>query len=78
MKVGLALSQWRALTPIEKAVEFFSFDFEFADDPSDTGLKDNIKVERLGVKNVYTVESGIICTMYIVRSLFVVIPVICC
>jgi hypothetical protein len=50
MKVGLALSQWRALTPIEKAVEFFSFDFEFADDPSDTGLKDNIKVRRLGVK----------------------------
>ncbi len=52
MKVGLALSQWRALTPIEKAVEFFSFDFEFADDPSDTGLKDNIKVSRPGVKNL--------------------------
>jgi hypothetical protein len=25
-------------------VEYFNFDFEFADEPQDTGLKDNIKV----------------------------------
>jgi hypothetical protein len=32
------------MTPVEKAVEYFNFDFEFADEPQDTGLKDNIKV----------------------------------
>lgn len=41
--MGLALSNWKAVTPIEKAVEFFNFDFEFADEPIDTGLKDNMK-----------------------------------
>lgn len=43
--MALALSDWKALTPVEKAVEYFNFDFEFADEPEDTGFKDNIKVK---------------------------------
>ena len=31
-------------TPLEKAVEFFHFDFEFADEPSDTSLMQNADV----------------------------------
>ena len=30
--------------PVQKAVEFWDFDFEFADEPSDTSLKNNYKV----------------------------------
>ena len=32
---------WRSKHPIEKAAEFYCFDFEFADEPEDTGLKNN-------------------------------------
>ena len=32
------------MTPIEKALEFFHFDFEFGDEPSDTSLYANYEV----------------------------------
>jgi len=50
-RVALALQDWRPLTPIERAVEFFDFDFEFGDEPSDTGLKSNYEVFELHGKN---------------------------
>ena len=34
----------RPKTPVEKALEFFHFDFEFADEPADTSLKQNYDV----------------------------------
>ena len=34
----------RPKTPVEKALEFFHFDFEFADEPADTSLMQNIIV----------------------------------
>ena len=34
----------RPHTPLEKALEFHYFDFEFADEPSDTSLKQNVDV----------------------------------
>merc|ERR1712130_21462 len=40
-RVGLALSNWRPKTPLEKALEFFFFDFTFGDEPADTSLKQN-------------------------------------
>ena len=39
----------RPKTPVEKALEFFHFDFEFSDEPSDTSLKQNYDV-RIGIK----------------------------
>ena len=53
-KVALALSDWRAMTPVEKAVEYFNFDFEFADEPLDTGLKDNIKARPICIHKTTT------------------------
>jgi len=50
-RVALALQDWRPLTPIERAAEFFDFDFEFGDDPSSTGLKSNYEVFDLHGKN---------------------------
>jgi len=43
-RVALALQDWRPVTPVERAVEFFNFDFEFADEPSDSGLINNFKI----------------------------------
>jgi len=43
-RVALALQDWRPITPVEQAVEYFNFDFEFGDEPSDTGLTDNFKI----------------------------------
>eukprot|EP00092_Neocalanus_flemingeri_P015289 GFUD01016527.1.p1 GENE.GFUD01016527.1~~GFUD01016527.1.p1 ORF type:complete len:554 (+),score=141.96 GFUD01016527.1:120-1781(+) len=40
-RVALALGDWRPVTPIEKAIEFYDFDYGFGDEPSDTGLKNN-------------------------------------
>jgi len=45
-RVALRLGDWRPVTPVERAVEFFNFDFEFSDEPSDTGLMDNVGVFR--------------------------------
>ena len=39
----------RPKTPVEKALEFFHFDFEFSDEPSDTILKQNYDV-RIGIQ----------------------------
>ena len=39
----------RPKTPVEKALEFFHFDFEFSDEPSDTSLKQNYDV-RIGIQ----------------------------
>ena len=35
---------------MEKALEFFHFDFEFSDEPSDTSLKQNYDV-RIGIQS---------------------------
>ena len=65
MRVGFAECDWRfsslklliqfssyinrPKTPVEKALEFFHFDFEFSDEPSDTSLKQNYDV-RIGIQ----------------------------
>ena len=65
MRVGFAECDWRfpslkliiqfssyinrPKTPVEKALEFFHFDFEFSDEPSDTSLKQNYDV-RIGTQ----------------------------
>ena len=43
-RAAFALLDWRPKHPIEKAAEFYYFDFEFADEPEDTGLKNNAHV----------------------------------
>ncbi|XP_023344218.1 polyamine oxidase isoform X2 [Eurytemora carolleeae] len=43
-RVGLSMASWRPLTPVERAVEFFSFDFEFGEEPEETGLRSNYQV----------------------------------
>ena len=42
-RAALSMHDWRPKLPLEKAVEIFDFDFEFADEPEDTGLKSNAK-----------------------------------
>ena len=48
-RAALALSGWRPIHPLEKAAEYFDFDFEFGDEPEDTGLKSNAKVWRMNI-----------------------------
>ena len=43
-RAALALSGWRPIHPLEKAAEYFDFDFEFGDEPEDSSLKSNYKV----------------------------------
>ena len=43
----LLLTAHRPKTPVEKALEFFHFDFEFADEPSDTSLIANADVFKV-------------------------------
>ena len=43
-RAALAISGWRPKHPLEKAAEYFDFDFEFGDEPEDSGLKSNSKV----------------------------------
>ena len=43
-RAGLTLLDWRPKHPLERAAEFYDFDFEFGDEPEDTGLKNNAKV----------------------------------
>ena len=43
-RVALMLADWRPVTPVQSAAEFYDFDFEFSDEPSDTGLMDNYEV----------------------------------
>jgi len=46
-RVALMLADWRPVTPVQSAAEFYDFDFEFSDEPSDTGLMDNYEVYSL-------------------------------
>ena len=41
------MASWRPLTPVERAVEFFSFDFEFGEEPEETGLRSNYQVNHI-------------------------------
>ena len=41
---ALALADWRPRHALEKAAEWFDFDFEFGDEPEDTSLKCNFEV----------------------------------
>jgi len=43
-RAALALADWRPTHPLEKAAEYFEFDFEFGDEPENTGIKSNAKV----------------------------------
>ena len=43
-RAALALADWRPTHPLEKAAEYFEFDFEFGDEPEDTGIRSNAKV----------------------------------
>ena len=43
-RAALTLADWRPTHPLEKAAEYFEFDFEFGDEPEDTGIKSNAKV----------------------------------
>ena len=65
----------RPKTPVEKALEFFHFDFEFADEPADTSLMQNIIVfeknkqypdffitDSRGFSKVRTCKKQIICS----------------
>lgn len=44
-RAALALADWRPTHPLEKAAEYFEFDFEFGDEPENTGIKSNAKVQ---------------------------------
>ena len=50
-RAAFALSGWRPIHPLEKAAEYFEFDFEFGDEPEDSGLKANAKVISLTLKS---------------------------
>ena len=45
-RAALALADWRPTHPLEKAAEYFEFDFEFGDEPEDTSIKSNAKVVK--------------------------------
>ena len=45
-RAALRLVDWRPKTPIQRASEYWNFDFEFGDEPEDTGLKNNAKVYK--------------------------------
>ena len=49
-RAALALADWRPTHPLEKAAEYFDFDFEFGDEPEDTSAKSNAKVI---LQNIY-------------------------
>eukprot|EP00091_Calanus_sinicus_P003143 TRINITY_DN13300_c0_g1_i1.p1 TRINITY_DN13300_c0_g1~~TRINITY_DN13300_c0_g1_i1.p1 ORF type:complete len:236 (-),score=46.90 TRINITY_DN13300_c0_g1_i1:622-1329(-) len=40
-RAALKLLDWRPKHPLEKAAEYYYMDFEFGDEPADTGLKNN-------------------------------------
>ena len=40
-RAALRLSDWHPRTPIQKASEYWFFDFEYGDEPEDTGVKNN-------------------------------------
>ena len=44
-RAALALADWRPRLPLMRAAEYFDFDFEFGDEPEDSGLKSNAKVK---------------------------------
>jgi len=43
-RAALALADWRPRLPLMRAAEYFDFDFEFGDEPEDSGLKSNAKI----------------------------------
>ena len=43
-RAALALAGWRPTHPLEKAAEYFEFDFEFGGEPEDTSLQSNADV----------------------------------
>ena len=45
-RAALALADWRPTHPLERAAEYFEFDFEFGDEPEDTSIKSNAKVVK--------------------------------
>ena len=40
-RAAFALQDWRPRHPVQKAVEYYEFDFEFGVEPEDTGVKNN-------------------------------------
>lgn len=42
-RAGFSINNWRPSTPLENAVEYFDFDFELGDTPSQSSLKNNAK-----------------------------------
>ena len=56
-RAAFALSGWRPIHPLEKAAEYFEFDFEFGDEPEDSGLKANAKVLSLMFTNLNSIKK---------------------
>ena len=56
-RAAFALSGWRPIHPLEKAAEYFEFDFEFGDEPEDSGLKANAKVLSLMFTNLNSLKK---------------------
>ena len=59
-RAALALADWRPTHPLEKAAEYFEFDFEFGDEPEDTSIKSNAKVEILIMSEI-CLKSILLC-----------------
>ena len=59
-RAALALADWRPTHPLEKAAEYFEFDFEFGDEPEDTSIKSNAKVEILIMSEI-CIKSILLC-----------------
>merc|ERR1712142_282208 len=59
-RAALRLLDWRPKNPIQHASEYFCFDFEFGDEPEDTGLKNNAEVykDHLGHDNFIADKRG--------------------
>ena len=69
-RAALALADWRPTHPLEKAAEYFEFDFEFGDEPENTGIKSNAKVTVIILMKK---SSGILyfrCMLSIPRMIF--------
>ena len=45
-RAALALADWRPTHPLEKAAEYFEFDFEFGDEPEEEGERAEEDVGR--------------------------------
>ncbi|XP_038049465.1 polyamine oxidase 7-like [Patiria miniata] len=60
LRAALRLAGWKPTTPIHKSIEFFDFDFEWADIPAVTSLKSTTPIQTISATggNLFVTDQG--------------------